>query len=422
MAQAQTQQDEQDLGEPQFAYHAVVEPIFIVGVMIASCYFNRLRNFSIIPSSKSADQGLLGQSKPEPWDEEDVHDETERLNLADAASPTETHPPKKRTCCGTVVHTPNSSRYAKYWHSRFIQKFPFLVEMFYWVVNLLFYVGVKSASELIAATDGVWQTAENHGKAVLWFEHEGPFSWMFPLREIDVQSFFRNDHQTMLTILNRAYSLIHIPVTVRFVVFATAPLVRETWLTNFSFLAWYYYAAPTHAQFAEARRMMTLTNLFSFVVFTTYPCMPPRLLPEEYGFFDTVRREDAESIYATNKFFNQLAAFPSLHFGYSFCIGTVLLYHSGLFRRRLAPREKRMSKAWQVFFVALSILYPAFVLTIIVATANHYWLDALAATGVVLVAWLSNRILLGLLPLEDLFLWCVKLEKPFPTTGNRGGK
>lgn len=200
---------------------------FIVGVMIASCYFNRLRNFSIIPSSKSADQGLLGQSKPEPWDEEDVHDETERLNLADAASPTETHPPKKRTCCGTVVHTPNSSRYAKYWHSRFIQKFPFLVEMFYWVVNLLFYVGVKSASELIAATDGVWQTAENHGKAVLWFEHEGPFSWMFPLREIDVQSFFRNDHQTMLTILNRAYSLIHIPVTVRFVVFATAPRERN---------------------------------------------------------------------------------------------------------------------------------------------------------------------------------------------------
>ncbi|KAF5707635.1 hypothetical protein LB506_011145 [Fusarium annulatum] len=419
---AQTQENEQDLGEPQFAYHAVVEPIFIVGVMIASCYFNRLRNFSIIPSSKSADQGLLGQSKLEPWDEEDVHDETERLNLADAASPTDTHPPKKRTCCGTVVHTPNSSRYAKYYHSRFIQKFPFLVEMFYWAVNLLFYVGVKSASELIAATDGVWQTAENHGKAVLWFEHEGPFSWLFPLREIDVQSFFRNDHQTMLTILNRAYSLIHIPVTVRFVVAATTPLTKKTWLTSFSFLAWYYYAAPTHAQFAEARRMMTLTNLFSFVVFTTYPCMPPRLLPEEYGFFDTVRREDAESIYATNKFFNQLAAFPSLHFGYSFCIGTVLLYHSGLFRRRLAPREKRMSKAWQVFFVALSILYPAFVLTIIVATANHYWLDALAATGVVLVAWLSNRMLLGLLPLEDLFLWCVKLEKPFPTTGNRGGK
>ena len=166
--------------------------------------------------------------------------------------------------------------------------------------------------------------------------------------------------------------------------------------------------------------MMSLTNLLSFVTFTTYPCMPPRLLPEKYGFFDTVRREDAESIYASAKFFNQLAAFPSLHFGYSFCIGTVLLYHSGLFRRRLAPREKRMSKWRQLFFAVLSIVYPGFVLLIIVSTANHYWLDAMAATGVVAMAWICNRFLLTLLPLEDLFLWCVKLDKPIPTTSNRG--
>lgn len=166
--------------------------------------------------------------------------------------------------------------------------------------------------------------------------------------------------------------------------------------------------------------MMSLTNFVSFAVFTTYPCMPPRLLPEKYGFFDTVRREDAESIWASGKFFNQLAAFPSLHFGYAFCIGTVLLYHSGLFRRRLVRREKRMSKIRQIFFAVLSVIYPLFVLTIIVSTANHYWLDALAATGVVAVAWMCNRGLLLLLPLEDLFLSLVKLEKPIPTTGNRG--
>lgn len=158
--------------------------------------------------------------------------------------------------------------------------------------------------------------------------------------------------------------------------------------------------------------MMTLTNIFSFVTFTTFPCMPPRLLPKEFGFFDTVRREDAESIWASGKFFNQLAAFPSLHFGYAFCIGTVLLRHSGLFRSRRA-------NLGQIFLALLSVVYPCFVLTIIVATANHYWLDALAATGVVAMAWLCNRGLLLLLPLEDLFLWCVKLEKPVPTTGNR---
>ena len=166
--------------------------------------------------------------------------------------------------------------------------------------------------------------------------------------------------------------------------------------------------------------MMTLTNMFSFVTFTTFPCMPPRLLPEKYGFFDTVRREDAESIWASGKFFNQLAAFPSLHFGYSFCISTVLLYHSGVFRRRLAPREKRLSRFSRVLFCVLSVTYPCYVLTIIVATANHYWLDALASVGVVGMAWLLNRGLLFLLPLEDLFLWCVKLEKPIPTTGDRG--
>ncbi|KAF7550250.1 hypothetical protein G7Z17_g5862 [Cylindrodendrum hubeiense] len=403
MAQPVAQPAEPELGEPQFALHAVVEPIFIVGIMIGSCYVNRLRGYSIRPP-KNQDQGLLGRSKRESRDDEDSSDEAYdgqvSLSLLPDSSATTKRPTKKRNCCGAVLDMPDTSRYANYWHSRFIQKFPFLVEMFYWVVNLLFYVGIKQISELIFATEGVWKTAEKHGIAVLWFEQDGPFSFLFPLREVDVQMFFRTDHQTMLTILNRAYSMIHIPVTV-------------------SFLAWYYYAAPTHEQFASARRMMQLTNLFSFLVFTSFPCMPPRLLPEEYGFFDTVRREDAESIYATNKFFNQLAAFPSLHFGYSFCIGTVLFYHSGIFRRRLAPREKRMSKFRQIFFVVLSIIYPAFVLTIIVSTANHYWLDALAATGVVAMAWLCNRVLLGLLPLEDIFLWCVRLNKPIATTGNR---
>lgn len=166
--------------------------------------------------------------------------------------------------------------------------------------------------------------------------------------------------------------------------------------------------------------MMTLTNFLSFAVFTAYPCMPPRLLPKEYGFFDTVRRDDAESLWASGKFFNQLAAFPSLHFGYAFCVGATFLYHSGVFRRRLGPREKRVSKLKQAAFIVLGLLYPAFVLAIIVATANHYWLDAAAAALVVGFSWLTNRVLLVFLPLEDFFLWSTRLEKPVPTTGDTG--
>lgn len=191
----------------------------IVGIMVLACYVNRRRDYSIVPRTKS-DQGLLGNTELESLDREDLSDgsydgrdspHTFSGNLL--AQPT--HAPKKRTCCGAVVHTPNTSRYANHWHSRFIQKFPFLVEMFYWAVNLLFYVGVKAFSELIFATDGVWQTAQNHGIAVLYLEHGSMFSFLFPIEEITVQSFFREGHQTLLTILNRAYSLIHIPVTVR---------------------------------------------------------------------------------------------------------------------------------------------------------------------------------------------------------------
>lgn len=166
--------------------------------------------------------------------------------------------------------------------------------------------------------------------------------------------------------------------------------------------------------------MMTLTNFLSFFIFTAWPCMPPRLLPKEYGFFDTVRRDSAESVWASGQFFNQLAAFPSLHFGYAFCVGVTLVYHSGIFRRRLGRREKRMSKLFQIVYVLLGVLYPGFVLTIIVATANHYWLDAMAGGLVVGLAFLCNRFWLAFLPLEDLLLWCLRMEKPFPTTGTRG--
>ncbi|EPE06627.1 integral membrane protein [Ophiostoma piceae UAMH 11346] len=362
----------QDLGQPQFASHKWVEPI---------------------PQPESQSLGLLDQDKLEPFDEHELSDSS-----SDDLTKASKYPPKKRQCCGVVFKTPNSSRFANHRHSRFIQKFPFLLEMFYWAFNYTIYVSAKGLGELIFSTDGMWELAEKHGIAVLTFEHESPFSFLFPPREVAFQQFFLNGRQAMLSFLNRNYSWVHIPATI-------------------SFLTWYYYAAPTHAHFAAVRRMMTLTNILSFAIFTAWPCMPPRLLPKEYGFFDTVRQDSAQSVWATGKFFNQLAAFPSLHFGYAFCVGVTMLYHSGIFRRRLGRREKRLSRFWQVFYLVAGVAYPGFVLTIIVATANHYWLDALAAAFVVGFSWLCNRVFLVLLPLEDLFLFCLRLEKPEPTTG-----
>lgn len=59
--------------------------------------------------------------------------------------------------------------------------------------------------------------AQAHGLAVLEYEQ---FSWassLFPWKEHDVQQWFMHGHQTALTVLNRAYALIHIPGTVGYV-------------------------------------------------------------------------------------------------------------------------------------------------------------------------------------------------------------
>lgn len=66
------------------------------------------------------------------------------------------------------------------------------------------------------------------------------------------------------------------------------------------------------------------------------------------------------------------------------------------------------------------------ILVTIVATANHYWMDALMACVVAGFAYSCNKVFLALLPLEDLLLWCLRAEKPIPSTGEsfrlRGGR
>lgn len=147
--------------------------------------------------------------------------------------------------------------------------------------------------------------------------------------------------------------------------------------------------------------------------------MPPRLLPPEYGFLDTVRHDDAQSVWMSGKYVNTLAAMPSMHFGYSFTIGCTLVYHSGLFRRTLEPGEMRKNAFWKLFYFILGVGYPSFILTTIVATANHYYLDAMVATVFVILAFFANKIFYVFIPLEDWLLWLIRADKPVPSTGER---
>jgi hypothetical protein len=392
----------------------------VASILVLSMIINRKRGYRIFerrrrpvglleedPDSARSSDDLLSRDLLDP----EVEDEESSLEsmMKD--------PPKKRRCCCATIYTPNTSRFADHYHSRILQKFPFLIEMFYWIITYAFYRCTKVLTQAIFSEHGVWEVAQDHGLAILDFEQYGWLSFLWPIRELQVQQWFMHGHQTMLTILNRSYALIHIPGTVGYV--SHGQIALKSLLTISSFIGWWYYVAPSHATFALVRRTMTLTNLLAFCIFVCYPCMPPRLLPREYGFLDTVGHDDGQSVWMKGKFVNTLAAMPSMHFGYAFEIGCVLLYHSGVFRETLEPGERRKSKSWVVFYVLLAIAYPSWILITIIATANHYYLDACIAFFVALISYACNRVFLGLLPLEDLLLWCLRLEKPSPTTGDR---
>lgn len=123
-------------------------------------------------------------------------------------------PPKVRNLCCWKVTTPNTTRFRKNVHSRILQRFPFLIEMFYWIINYAFYRMTSVLSSKLFAGRGIWDVAQEHGISVLEAEEYGLFSFLFPVRERDVQQWFMLGHQDALTVLNKCYALIHIPGTV----------------------------------------------------------------------------------------------------------------------------------------------------------------------------------------------------------------
>ena len=62
--------------------------------------------------------------------------------------------------------------------------------------------------------------------------------------------------------------------------------------------------------------------------------------------------------------------------------------------------------------VILGTFYPSIILVAIIATANHFILDAVAGSMICAAAWYGNDVLLNLLVLEDWFLYVVRIHKP----------
>lgn len=79
-------------------------------------------------------------------------------------------------------------------------------------------------------------------------------------------------------------------------------------------------------------------------------------------------------------------------------------------------RILRLQFSWRRLVCCLAgFSYPFLILVAIVATANHFVLDAVAGASVCLLGWRCNGLLLNLLPLEDYFLSLVRIHKPDPS-------
>jgi PAP2 superfamily len=153
-------------------------------------------------------------------------------------------------------------------------------------------------------------------------------------------------------------------------------LIAHVAVTAAAFV-WLYVRHPsTYRRFRDVMIVITITGMTLHLLL---PLAPPRMFPR-LGFVDTAKVFGPASYGAGSPykgFANQFAAMPSLHFGWALVIAWAVL---------LATTSR-----WRYLVLA----HPVITLAAIVLTANHYWLDAVAASVLfafaLAVDWLLER-------------------------------
>ncbi|MDB0005937.1 phosphatase PAP2 family protein [Ilumatobacteraceae bacterium] len=218
-----------------------------------------------------------------------------------------------------------TSRLKAWWTSR--AGGPFIAELAIASGLLLMYRGVRSFTR----TD--LSDAFRHARLVVELEH-----WLGAFIEDDIQSMLLH-HPDLIRGLNHYYLWMHFPIAV-------------------GLLLWAYCRHPQ--KYSVVRTEMALLTFAALVLHVVFPLAPPRMMP---GFVDTMMRF-GPSIYprsALEGTANQIAAMPSLHFGWALL--------AALWFLRLTAGRLR----------TLVLVHPAVMLLAIIATANHWWIDAAAA-------------------------------------------
>ncbi|TQJ88388.1 phosphatase PAP2 family protein [Streptomyces sp. SLBN-31] len=173
---------------------------------------------------------------------------------------------------------------------------------------------------------------------------------------------------------------------------------REAWLgvpADFWYASLHYVVTPailiwlfrSRAVHYRAARIWLMTSTFMGLIgFTLLPTCPPRLLSAGHGFVDTMAQYSsygwwggaASAPKGLGGMTNQYAAMPSLHVGWALWCG-VMLWRYGRTRTTRAA----------------AVAYPLLTTIVVMGTANHYFLDAVAGAAVMGVGLFLTPYVMG---------------------------
>ena len=187
--------------------------------------------------------------------------------------------------------------------------------------------------------------AFQRARSILDLERRLWLDWEIAIHEAILHS------DALIDLANGTYFWGHMPLLI----------VAALWLWRADRSAWRVF-----------RNALLISAAIGMASYYLFPTAPPRLMPE-LGFVDTlaVRAAPAYQAQEVGLFVNPYAALPSLHVGWALLAGLALWRITDRRWARLLAAAIPLSQSWAV-----------------VATANHWTLDAFAGVAVCTAAWL----------------------------------
>ncbi|ANS64786.1 integral membrane protein [Streptomyces lincolnensis] len=220
-----------------------------------------------------------------------------------------------------------------------------LIAVSYWTYSLIRNAVPEQRAEALRNADWIWQAEHHLGIAV----------------EQSVNHAV-NSVTWLIVGMNYYYATLHFIVTL-------------------GVLVWLYRRHP--GRYAATRLVLFATTGVALVGYYLYPLAPPRLMNGGH-FVDTVMVHQTWGSMASGdlkNMSNQYAAMPSMHIGWSLWSGLTI------FALASVPWVR-----------VLGLLYPAATLVVIVATANHFWLDAVGGMLCLAFGFTVARVWYGAFP------------------------